>query len=387
MTTLAYERAINRENKIWPGFVYSFPFAAEQVIERGIIYGLYSGAYLNLHGYLVEIESSELANLLNDYNAKIADLTAAEANVVADIVSKRYLAGVDKLIHDQKLETKSAGITADDEMWTAKIAALSVDRAALATMAAKVVVETEKTEAKISELEAYIEIEGIKLSEVDIEIAEKEIQSAKIDIEILNVANSVLKIQTDTVIAATRLIDIDLEKSRTKVDIAHTEGNIAKIDLLDNELTREQAQTTIMEGERDLALARSELATAKSEATDAEFEFYQTTLPGQSDSDKEKKLESMNQKDAFRRDDLAQRKEEKDLSRDSRRDESTLGLTLADKDATDQVTIDAEKIISMGWRVTDRRAETEAAVQVAETLAAANIVSTLTHTVQKKAAT
>lgn len=383
MTTQAYERAVSREGEVWIPFVYSFPFAAAQTTERNTIYGLYSGAYLNLHGYLAEIEAAELTNLLADYNAKIADLTTQETNLVADIVSKRYLANIDKLIHDEKMATKSAGIAADDEMWTAKIAALSADQAALETLAAKVTVETEKTAAKITELEAYIEIEGIKLSEVDIEIAEKEIQSSKVDIETLNAANAVLKIQADTVTAAAQLVEVDLQKARTKTDIAHTDANIAKIDLLDNELTREQAQTTIMEGDRDIASAKADLAVSKSDAMDSELEFYETTLPEQSETDKGSKLESMNQKDAFRRDALDQRKDEKDLSRDGRRNESALGITFADQDAIDQDAIDAEKVTNMGWKLSDRLAMVEATVAVAEELAMAEITTTLNHYVKK----
>lgn len=383
MSTLAYERAISRENKVWFPFLYLFPFEVVQVTDRGIIYGLYSSTYLNLHDYLKEIEADELSNLLSDYNAKISDLTMQEVNLVADIVSKRYLASIDKLIHDRKMETKEAGITADDLLWDAKIAALSADQAALETLATKVDVETEKMEAKIIEIEAFIEIEGLKLSEVDIDIAEKEIQSSKVSLEILNTANAVLRIQTDTVIAATRLIDIDMDIARTKSSIAQTDASIAKIDLIGNELTREQAQTTIMEGERDLASAKADLAGAKSESMDGELEFYQSTLPDQSDADKEKKLELMNQKDAFRRDDLGQRGEEKTLVMDGRKADSALGPTFADLDSREQIEIDKEKLSVMGWRVFDRRAKTEAAVKVAETLAAANIVTTLTHKVKK----
>lgn len=383
MSDLAYGRLIVRENKLWTPFVYSFPFAVEQVTERGLIYGLYSGAYLNLHAYLAEIEAVELANLLADYNAKIADLTNQETMLVADIVSKRYLAGIDRLIHDQKMDTKSAGITADDEMWEAKIAALSADQAALSTMAAKVVVETEKTAAKITELEAYIEIEGIRLEEVDIEVAQKEIQSSKVSLEILNSANAVLRIQTDTVIAATRLVDIDIEISRTKASIAQTDSSIAKIDLLADDLIREQAQTTIMEGERDLASVRADLAVTKSSAIDSEIEFYETTLPTQSDTEKDTNLELMDQRDAFRRDALDQRGEEKELINDNRRTDSALGPTFAGEDATAQETIDSDRVSTLSNSVSERRLKTAAAIAVAETLAAANIVTNLTHTIKK----
>ena len=159
MTIEARLRTTVRESKIWVPFLYSYPFDVSQGLERVTIYGLYAGSYLNLHDYLTEIETVELANMLTDYNEKIAELTTDEQILVATIVSKRYVAGIDKLIHDDKLVTKLADNTAKDAVWTAKIEALSVDRAVLDTLVEKVATETIKTAAKISELEAYIEIE------------------------------------------------------------------------------------------------------------------------------------------------------------------------------------------------------------------------------------
>lgn len=363
--------------------MYSFPFAAAQVTERSIIYGLYSGAYLNLHSYLADVEATELANLLADYNAKIMELTASETNLVADIGSRRYLAGVDVVIHDQKMATKEEGINADDLLWDAKIAALSADEAALETLAAKVVAETRRTQARIVELRAYIDIEEVRLAEVDIEIAQKEIQSAKIDIAILDAANAILRIQIDTITAATKLIEIDMDIARTKASIAQTDSSIAKIDLLADDLTREEAQTTIMEGERDVASARADLAIAKSGAMDTEISFYETTLPAQATTEKNKKIELLDQRDAIRRDGLEQQQEEKTLSSDSRRTESYLGPILANDDTSSQEAIDAQRASTIAHSVRTRDAKTSAAIAAAETLAAANIATTLRHYVKK----
>ncbi|MFZ2809452.1 MAG: hypothetical protein WAZ60_23965 [Desulfosalsimonadaceae bacterium] len=383
MSTEAYQRAGAREGRVWPVFVYSFPFNANQTTERGIVYGLYSGSYLNQHGYLAEVESAELANLLNDYNSKIAGLTTQEQVVVAEIASKRYLAGIDKVIHDQKMDTLSAKITAEDASWTAKIAALSADRAALDTLSAKVTAETEKTSARISEIQAYISTEGANLSEVDIQVAEKEIQSSKVDIEILDAANSILKIQADTVNAANQLIDIELQTARAKVDIAQTTATIAKIGLLDNELTVAQAQTEIAEGELPVSAARVTLAEAKSAEVDREIDHYETTLPAQLTTDLENKVILMNTKQAGREDDLDRRREDGEFRIANRLDESTLDLTLAGRDATTQATVDAKSIEVMGNKVFNKSAEVNAAVAATERILAATITTSLTHTIKK----
>ena len=94
MSIEAYGRAMVRELTLWDPFNYSFPFDVNQLSDRAIVYGLYADAYINGHEYLTEVEAVELANLLNDYNAKLAELTTQQQVVLKDIVSKRYLAGV-----------------------------------------------------------------------------------------------------------------------------------------------------------------------------------------------------------------------------------------------------------------------------------------------------
>ncbi|MHB9098546.1 MAG: hypothetical protein ACYC5X_12080 [Syntrophales bacterium] len=387
MSTESYMRATARENKVWAPFVHSFPFDDNQTTDRATIFGLYSRSHLNQEEYLSEIEAAELSNLLSDYNSKIAELTTQEQIVVADIVSKRYLATIDKLIHDQKMVSKRAEIDAEDDTWTAKIAALSADRAALDTLTAKVTSETAKTAARITELQAYIEIETVNLSEVDIQIAEKEIQSATVDIEKLNAENSILKIQVDTVNAAAQLIDVDLRISQTKVDVAHTDSNIAKIGLLDGELEIEQARTTIANAELPVAAARVTLAEAKGTEIDAEITHYGTTLVNQSASELEKKIALMESKQASRESELDQHKREKELQINTRTADSDLEVTLADGDATAQESIDQKEVEAKGNEVFNESAKVNAAVAATEKILAAPIKTKLEHTVRPRKTT
>jgi hypothetical protein len=382
MSNEAYLRANARNNIFWRSFIYQFPLNAGQVAERAIIYGLYSYAQNNQNAYLKEIEDDELINLLNSYNSKIAELTTNEQILVQGIVSKRYLAGIDKLIHDQQMATKSAKITADGEEWDAKIAALSADTAALDTMIAKVASETAKKAARITELQAYIETEAYQLSAVDLEIAEKTLQSAKVDIEVLNAANAILKLQADTVAMATELIEVDLKVIRTRIESMNTERKIAEIDLLSNDLTIAQAQTTIEESEVPLAAAKVTLAGLKVNEIDAEI-GYVATQAAQAAGSYANKVGLMNTKQAGKYNAITLDNLEKDLARDYKLDLSELDIELSALEDEYQKLIDAKRIAVIYNRVSNFWLKCQAAINVANDMAAANIASTLTHTVKK----
>lgn len=383
MTTESYLRANAREAKIYKPFVYSFPFDADQTIERNIIFGLYANSHLNQNKYMLEIETEDLVNLLSDYNLKMSELTTAQQNLVADIVSKRYLDSIDQLIHDQKMAAKLAGIEADDDLWDAKIAALAADTAALDTLAAKVASETEKNTARIAELQAYIEIEALHLSEANVEVVEKEIQKAKIDIQKLETANEVLKIQIATVNAAQEIVDISLKIARTKVDVAETTRTINKIDLLGSELTIEQARTDIAEAELPVAAAKVTLAEAKTVEMQEEINHVATSLQ-QEKINYDNRIDLMNVKHAGMEERLTMQKIEKELELQTRLNLSNLEVYFAEADKYLQPKLDAEQIKVWDANAWNVWLKTQAAISVAKKLATASIATTLTHTIGKK---
>lgn len=385
MSNEEYARLGAREARIWVPFGYSFPFTDNQIADRITIFGLYANSYLNNQKYLAEIESDELANLLNDYNSRISELTTQEQIVVADIVSKRYLANVEKLIHDQKMITKQQEINADSVIMDAKIAALAADRAALLTMAAKVTTEITKNEARIAELQAYIQMESINLSLSEIEVVEKEIQLVKLDNEKLNIANEILRIQVETVETGMELIDIDLKIARTKVDISETDRAIAKIALLADDLTVEKARTSIEQAGIPISEARIELARAKYTDVDAEKSYIENTLVSQEAENLSNKVDLLNMKQTARLDELGRKEDLSLLANENERKLSDLSKTLATADKTAQEAVDAIKVEGISAKPPLAWARTYSAIRVAETLAAADITTTLTHTVQKKA--
>lgn len=383
MSDEARARNTAREAKIWIPFVRSYPFNATETAERVIIFGMFANAYLNGQNYLKQIEDAELANLLTDYNSKISDLTNQETIVVADIVSKRYLAGIDKLVHDQKMVTAQEKIDMENAVASAKYAALATDRAALTTMAAKVTAETLKNNARITELEALIEIEGINLSEVELEILKKELDSLRVDNQKLEMANEILRIQIQTVRTATELLDIDVQMARTQVDIAETERAIAKIGLLADDLTLAQAQTTIDEAQIPISEARIALALAKVTDIEAELDYITGTLTENEGVDYANKEALLNLKDIIRRYELDRREAQNELDNDLKENASALELTLAGINQAFQERYDIITEEGIKQSSKDKWREVYAAIDVHKKLLAAGITTELEHIVKK----
>ena len=412
MSDEARSRHATREARIWKPFSYSFPFTSTETEERIVIFGLYANTYLNGQSYLKQIEDAELENLLTDYNTRISGLTVQGQIVVADIVSKRYLAGIDKLIHDQKMETGREKIATDSAIADAKYAALESDRAALGTarekiatgsaiadakyaalesdraaletMSAKVAASIQKNNARITELEAQISIEGINYTLVEQDIAEKELQSLRIDNRKLDVANEIIRIQIQTVRTATELLDIDVQKARTEINIADTERAIAKMGLLADDLTIEKAQTAIIKSEIPVSKARVALAQAKYDDADAELTYIQTTLMDNEDTIRRNKEDLLTLRANTKEYALARSESEKLLANENRRDLSDLEKTLATDDKINQADIDTNITIpKIAAGAVNDWSRARAAIEVAEKVAKAEIGTQLTHVIQK----
>ncbi len=277
MTTAAFQRAQIREMKIWPAFVYSAAFEAGQKAERALIYGLYSGAYQNMHNYLADIEATNLENLLDEYNSKVAELDNQETIVLNSIIAKRYLANIDVLMNDQKLATRELKRQAEEAEWDAKMAALETDRAALVTLETKLSAEGKKVAARIAELQAQIATEEAALSLAEIEKTEKKIQLAEMDMKILRCAIEIAKIQTAIVEEGMNLIETELRKQRLRLDIAQLKNQIARTATMEAEL--EVAVANVAAATAELAAMEAELAAilGREAIIDAEI-AHQTTL-------------------------------------------------------------------------------------------------------------
>lgn len=287
-----FDNSKNRETVIWNPFLYYGSYSIFQDTERRVIFGLYSNSHLNNDKYIAETESISLSQILVDYNSKIAELDVDSQKLVMDITAKRYIAGIETLIHDEKMITRRQGINADDDMWTAKFGALAADRAALLVLQSKITTETLRITNKILELQAYINIEIAQLSLVDIEIAEKsivklnkdlelvakEVQLSRKEVELLQVANEIVQVQLKIVEAGLEIVNVDVQVSKTKIQVAQIENQISKADLTNGELTIAQAHVTaeqadLLTYEAKRLLAVQKLAVKSTEKIVAQSEL------------------------------------------------------------------------------------------------------------------
>ena len=382
MSSDAYQRAINREAKIWTPFSHSFPYSSEQADERVIVFGLYSSIYNNGYNYLIAVESQDLLNIVNDYNDKISKLTYEKQNVLNDIVTKRYLANIDKLIHDNKMITYSQKITAEEAEWTAKVAALSADESELTTLATKVSTEVAKTNARIAELQASISIESINQDEVDIEIAQKEIESAKKDLQILEAANDILKIQTNIVNAAMDLIEIDLRALNIGIQTKELERSIAKTAILESNLDVEQAQTDLAEAEADVLAARLAVAEKRTDITRQELDMYEEMVDHANDT-LANKIVLMNAEQTRKISALDDRKDATLFDISKKRDAANFDYTSATNNHDAQEDVDEDRVGVLGYRTWAAQTIDTATINAAITAAETEITTQLTHMIQK----
>jgi len=371
-----------REAKLWKPFSYAFAFTTDQAEDRVVIFGLYSTSYNNQHGYLLEIETSDLLNMLNDYNNKIANLTAQEQIVLSEIVAKRYLANVDKLIHDEKMASKTAEIDAQEAEWTAKVGALASDRANLTTLAAKVSSETTKTQARIAELQAHIQIEGYNLSEAEVQVTEKEIQSLRVDVQVLETANQVLKIQLDTVNAGIKLVDADLKIARAKVDIENVNRDIARTDILEKELEAAQAQTDSAQYGKDVYLSRATIAEKRVQSIEKDVSLYESLQSHEAEMGT-LKSDALEAEQSRRVAALEDRENDAAFSAGVKKDAADFDLTTATNYKDVQEAIDDDKESIRYHQGVDLLAHNAGIIEVATTLATANIETALIHTIKK----
>jgi len=211
-------------------------------------------------------------------------------------------------------------------------------------MAAKVAAEEEKNVARIAELQAYIQIEGINLSDVEREMAEKEIQVLRVENQKLNTNNEILRLQVQIIQTATELIDIDVRMAGTQVNIAETERSIAKIGLLADDLTLAQAETSIIESQIPIADARITLAQTKYDDIEAEYNYIIDTLMAHEDIIYLNKEALLNLKHMIRENALLHDKQEKLLRNELEIDMSELNVALTEMKENNRTAIDAERI-------------------------------------------
>jgi len=380
MTTQAFQRAQLREQKIWPSFLYTAAFNAEQTTERTQLYGLYSGAYLNMHNYLTEIEATSLENLLDDYNSKVAELDNQETILLSSIAAKRYLASIDVLMNDQKLATRELKRQAEEAEWDAKMAALETDRAALTTLETRLSTAEKQTEARIAELQTQIAIEGMNLSLAEIEATEKEIQLAEMDLKILRSAIEIAKIQMAVVQEGLELVEIELKKQRLKLDIAQVKNQIARTTTMEADL--DGAEARVAASMAELAAMEAELAALEDRTAIIDVEIaHQAALQEHITTMGGLKQEMIALETANKTRRLEDTVTKNEIANDNKLALSELAIVHAESDQRVQETETQEARSTMYTRLDAVQRIMDANIDAATTRQQTNIVTELTHAI------
>ena len=392
----SFENSQIRQSTIWSPFEYYGSYNDVQEAERAIIFGLYSNSWRNDDGYMQGVYDIDMANILSDYTAKVAELTVDEQKVVADISAKRYISGIETLVHDGKMATQLQKIDADADEWDAKIAALAADRAALETLRVKIASEIKRIAARILELEAYIQVEKANLELVNVEISEKEAQLAGKDLQlvekaleesrkeiaILQAGNEIAKIQLQIVEAGLELIDVDMKVARTNLDIQQTENQIAKAVMAESELDIAKART---EAERsDLSVIEKRVDLAKMQV-DSIAKEISGVAAASSDEDAlyNERLNALAAKQNELIQSIANRTETALFAIKEKEISSTLEKSIGEKTNTTQAITDLDKIRERYAQFSAAKTTADAVVAAAEKLAEANVASTLIHSIKK----
>lgn len=388
MSDSAIGRYQSREINVWPLFMYSAPFTSAQITERQSLFGLYAYSYNNMLSYLIDIETVELTNLLSEYNIRISGLTTDEQIEINKIVVERYLVSLDVAIHSNQMLTLQDKISNETADMDAREVALETDRAALATLIAKIEIERLQTEARISVLQAEIteeetrgDLADIEISEKTIELANVELRKAENSLQVAEVRLEVAKIQLRVIEAGIEFTDVELREAEIKERIARTKNDVIRIGLTSQELEIEKAQTDLTEKEVSIAEEEVDNAIDKKAAVTQAKTVYTTskTVLGENIA---KKAEAV----SIRQEAIIEALDSK-IGINDVQNEWKVDLSELDKDSVeadgvirDQIT---ESHLSTGSvRTAAAMQDHEAAVQVAEKLAMARVVkTTLTHTI------
>jgi len=252
MTDIIYDRAAVRENTIWDSFQFNGPFGAIQAEERTILFGLYANTYLHGQNYLNEIETEDLAKLVDTYTLNMAQLTNDEAQTVLDIAAKRYVEGITQQIHAADIVTRGQKLDSLDAEYDAKTEALDADYAALETQRQKVALAWDKAAQKIKDLQMRVELETVNQQFVEVDITEQELKAARADLAVIE--------------AGLKGLDIQLAITETGIKITNTNLEITEADSRVDEIGIQVAETEVQESGVDLDITNAGISLSKAEA-------------------------------------------------------------------------------------------------------------------------
>ncbi len=380
MGTSIYNRAMVRENTIWPSFLYGLPNTDIEA-TKAIIFGLYANTYKHGHNYLEDIEAEELQRLVDIYETSISELDMEEQSLVLEIAAKRYIKAIEIQIKDEVLATKTNRFAMEEDELTAKIAAFTADEEAIATKQAQLELLKDKAVIRNTELEAKIVAEQAEQSYVALEISEKILEDSRQELKILLAGLRGLEIQSDITNTSLQIAETEASKSKIGTDIAIIEARTAEKDLVAKRLEVDEAEFDAYEYEIDnVADKRIELIEERGDIIEAEtvhnstLETKETGLEtvqiGEQNARKDSNKEGFDNRSSLAEVEKSQRGYDDDVDKNIALDYETSRGGIATK----RTELPAERKLAAST-------SKDAAIEAAETIAASDITSTVTHTI------
>lgn len=378
MSEEIYNRAMIREKTIWPSFLYNVP-NTDIENTKVTIFGLYANTYLLGHNYLEDIEAEELQRLVDVYDSNMAELDMEDQSLVLEIASKKYIKAIEIQIKNNALTTKRQQLNADEQEYDAKIDALEADKEALETKQTQIKLARDRAELKNKDLKTRIKLEELAQDYVAVEISQKELEASKAELSILLAGIKGLEIQISITNVSLQRIETDVSKSQIKADIAGIKARIASQDLTTKRLEIDQAEFDAMKYEIDhVATEKINLIEAKGEniknlTTNAEvLETKETEILTSQTSEQNVQRESTFANFDDRESMAITEKDQSEFDDD-------LDISIADEHKNSQINIATKKTLLPMARRRAAAARKTAAITAAQTMATANITSTLTH--------
>lgn len=395
------DRGLTRGRSIWPAFRYQIPgLITVHVSDREIIFGIYSGAYLQGYSYLKEITYETLAQMVLAFDQAMAELSADEQRSVIDVTAKRYIEDQTLAAKDAALLNKERKVAQKAAEVDAKLEALESDRQALATKTTELTVAQAKASTLKKELESRIAEETLEGAHAEAEITRQQLIAQRADLDVIETGIRALEIQAQIAEAAYRLTAVGVRKVELESDIGRLELDTVEVDvakaqaqadtarlktqkemesLAESELTVAQAETTAYSQETELLKGKEPLLDRKIE--DADIEITDTipklsqAIEGERSADLAAQ-EAKNQHAVAEYENRTLGYNEKvgtsNALRDLEMGNHTAEKKMIDANANSRAAYDAARI----WANAEKIAGAE---QAADIMAKANIVNTLTH--------
>lgn len=376
MSEEIYDRAMVRELSIWPSFCYGIQGDGT---VKAIVFGLYANSYLLGHNYLKDIEAEELQRLIDAYDSNMAELDMEDQTLVLQIASDRYTKAIDLQIKTNALSTKGQKLNADEQEYTAKLAALDVDIEALNTKRSQIELARDRAELKNQDLEAKIQLEELARDYIAVDITQKQLEVSRTELKILMAAIRGIDIQLDIANTSLQITMAEISKAEISADIAGINSRAANYGLEPQRLAVDQAEYDAAEDEATLMpAARISLKSvhASSLATQindiAVLEGMESSI--QTSQIAERVARSSSAMAGY--DDQGMLAE---TGKTQSEYDDNLDIDVAGDRSASQQTIETKQTELPTARTSAAATAKTAAIDAAKTMAAANIVTSLTH--------